>query len=70
MISHYDPIVLLKLFGRNRCRVHIDILDDLGFNWTAVESESGNIDLNSLLIILENIQDKCYVVYSNAQGPK
>lgn len=45
VISNYDPIALLKLFGRNRCRVYTEILDDLGFDWAVVESEAGNIDL-------------------------
>jgi hypothetical protein len=38
-ISNYDPITLLKLFGRNCCKVHQEILDSLGFSWMDYEAE-------------------------------
>ena|ERR1700694_46791 len=32
-IRNYDPIVLLKKWGRDRCHIHSSILADLGFSW-------------------------------------
>jgi len=40
-IDNYDPQAILKLWGRERCYVHKDILDDLGFYWDT-NSEDGN----------------------------
>ena len=37
IIGNYDPVSLLKLWGRDHCRVHTEILDDLGFTWASTE---------------------------------
>jgi len=32
-VDGYDPIQVLKVWGRDRCRVHKDVLEALNFNW-------------------------------------
>ena len=39
-LKNYDPVEILKVWGRERCYVHQDILDALGFSWDA-HSEMG-----------------------------
>jgi hypothetical protein len=49
-ISNQDPIALLKLFGRDRSKVHLDILDSLGFSWADYDDEAGISQEYKLLI--------------------
>jgi hypothetical protein len=38
-LNNYDPVEILKIWGRERCYVHKDILDALGFSWDAYSKE-------------------------------
>jgi len=44
-IRNYDPITLLKKWGRDRCHVHPSILTDLGFSWEEVNDNNSGISL-------------------------
>jgi hypothetical protein len=38
-LDKYDPVEILKRWGRDQCRVHAEILEELDFNWDEVEEE-------------------------------
>ena len=44
-IRNYDPITLLKKWGRDRCHVHPSILNDLSFSWEVVNNLGLGISL-------------------------
>jgi hypothetical protein len=64
-LDGYDPIRVLQVFGQTRCKVHSDLLDELGFQW----NQQGAILLILKLIIgVSSNTAKCYAIYANKQG--
>jgi len=51
-LIHHDPVAVINLWGKDRCFIHQDILDDLGITWD--QDELGKCLLNSCLILPRN----------------
>jgi hypothetical protein len=67
-LNNLDPVAVLQTWGRDRCRVHADILEELNINWNnADEGKYQYLKYSNVLVVLSNI---CQAVYANLQGPK
>ena len=75
-LDGYDPIEVLKIWGRDRCYVHKDILDSLGFSWDEYgDSDEGNCIFfyTTKVGIVKGSGSSvpvCYTVLANNQGSK
>ena len=67
-LNNLDPVAVLQTWGRDRCRVHADILEELNINWN--NTDEGNylyLKYSNVLVVSSNT---CHAVYANLQGPK
>lgn len=66
--SMHDPVTIIKMWGKDRCRVKKEMLEALKINWDTIEE--GMFERVALANSSGFGPQVCYAVFANTQGPK